>query len=240
MKEVILHARPDRYRDALRADPIGTVLQTLELQAARERPDFEVLFGGGQIARLEQVTDLNGAIADWLQGSDLPQRWDLAACFLMGYWAPPMRADQALVALLLQQLDQMDSEEPGWNELVRALGAASTLMADGAAAGRVRDALRTAVARANPFSIQTGTAAALDAALGAEALQRGGTCPRAVLILLGGTAAHPARTLDDTVAQDRHGALAHDHLSTGGFPDARRRGVVGPLGEFAAGATEGS
>jgi hypothetical protein len=166
VREVILHARPERFRDALRADPIGTVTRTLELQSARERPDFEVLFGAGQIARLEQVADVNSVVADWLRASSVPQRWDVAACFLMGYWARPVRPDPALVTLLLQQLGRMDSNEPGWNELVRALGAAAMRTEDGAVADRVRDALRSAVAWADPSSIQPGTATVLDTVLG--------------------------------------------------------------------------
>src|SRR6516164_8535747 len=63
-------------------------------------------------------------------------------------------------------------------------------------------------------------------------------CPRTVLILLRGAAAHAAGALDDAVAKDRHGALAHDHVSAGGSRDPARRRMLGPLGQLATRAAE--
>lgn len=166
VNEMIVHPRPERFRDAFRSDPAGTITRTLEQQSTRERPDFDVLFGAGQIARQEQVADLNGAIADWLRASELPRRWDLAACFLMGYWALPVRPGPAVAELLLRQLKRMDSDEPGWNELVRALGAAAILTEDSGLADRIRNALRSAVAWADLANIQAGTVSVIDMVLG--------------------------------------------------------------------------
>ena len=40
---------------SLRADPPGVLVDTLEAQAARARPDSEVLIGAGQLARHEAI-----------------------------------------------------------------------------------------------------------------------------------------------------------------------------------------
>jgi hypothetical protein len=84
----------------------------------------------------------------------------------MGYWVTPVDPSEALVALLARQLGQLNSHEPGWNEMLRALSSAAALSTDTAIADRIRAALRSAVARAGHASIQAGTAAALDAVLG--------------------------------------------------------------------------
>ena len=69
------------------------------------------------------------------------------------------------MTLLLHQLGQLDSREAGWNEVMRALSAAAALTPDPIAADAIHAALRMAVARADPASIHSGTAAALRAGL---------------------------------------------------------------------------
>lgn len=162
LNEVIVHPRPQRFRDDLRNDSTHLLVQTLDLQSSRDRADFEVLFGAGQIAREEGVTGVDDLVARWLRESVLPRRWDVGACFLMGYWAEPVEPGDDLVALLLQQLGQMDSGAAGWNEMARALAAAVILSTNSAAIARIRGALRSAVARADPSCIQPGTAAILE------------------------------------------------------------------------------
>src|SRR4051794_35276092 len=61
----------------------------------------------------------------------------------------------------------------------------------------------------------------------------------AALVSLGGAAAAPARADDDPVAQDRHRALAHDHLTAGAESNAPRGRLVGARLQVAAGAAEG-
>jgi hypothetical protein len=164
--EPLVHPRAQSFRNALRNDSAGLLTQTLGAQAARSRPDFEVLYGAGQIARQDGIAGVESVVADWLRMSVSPRRWDVGACFLMGYWVTPVQPNESLVALLVRQLGQLDGRDPGWNEMLRALSAAVALTADSAAADRLRAALRSAVARAGAGSIQAGTAAALDAILG--------------------------------------------------------------------------
>ena len=164
--EPLVHPRAQSFRNALRNDSAGLLTQTLGAQAARSRPDFEVLYGAGQIARQDGIAGVESVVADWLRMSVSPRRWDVGACFLMGYRVTPVQPNESLVALLVRQLGQLDGRDPGWNEMLRALSAAVALTADSAAADRIRAALRSAVARAGAGSIQAGTAAALDAVLG--------------------------------------------------------------------------
>src|SRR5207237_2807774 len=62
--------------------------------------------------------------------------------------------------------------------------------------------------------------------------------PGAVLVLLRGAAADTASADHDAVLQDRHRALAHDHLAAGGRGDAARGRLVGARLHVAAGAAE--
>src|SRR5215472_1008009 len=64
-------------------------------------------------------------------------------------------------------------------------------------------------------------------------LQLRDACPSAVLVLLRGAAADATGALDDTVADDRNRALAHDHVPARRRGNAARRGLVGPFGQFA-------
>ena len=70
-------------------------------------------------------------------------------------------------------------------------------------------------------------------------LWQSGPGPRAILIFLRRAAANPAGANDDPVAQDGHGALAHDHVIALRRRDAPRRGVIGPLRQFATGPAKG-
>src|SRR5215472_8457903 len=65
-------------------------------------------------------------------------------------------------------------------------------------------------------------------------LQLRDACPSAVLVLLRGAAADATGALDDTVADDRNRALAHDHVAARRRGNAARGGLVGPLGQFSA------
>src|SRR6185295_19601506 len=60
----------------------------------------------------------------------------------------------------------------------------------------------------------------------------------AVFVLLRGAAADAAGAFDDAVPDDRHGALAHDHLTARGGGDAARRRLVGARRHLAAGPAE--
>src|SRR5438067_9580978 len=71
--------------------------------------------------------------------------------------------------------------------------------------------------------------------LAAEDLDAG---PGAVLILLRSPAADPASALDDAVADNRHGALAKDHLAAGAGGNPARCRLIGARLQFAAGAAE--
>src|SRR5690349_8047641 len=70
-------------------------------------------------------------------------------------------------------------------------------------------------------------------------LQLRDACPGAVFVLLRGAASNAAGALDDTVADDRDGALAHDHLAAGRGGNAARGRLVRPLAHLATGSTEG-
>src|SRR6266404_7767877 len=63
--------------------------------------------------------------------------------------------------------------------------------------------------------------------------------PGAVFILLRGAAANAAGALDDAVADDRHGTLAHDHLAARGGGYAAGRRLIGAFGHLAARTAEG-
>ena len=82
--EPLVHPRAQSFRNALRNDSAGLLTQTLGAQAARSRPDFEVLYGAGQIARQDGIAGVESVVADWLRMSVSPRRWDVGACFLMG------------------------------------------------------------------------------------------------------------------------------------------------------------
>ncbi len=56
---------------------------------------------------------------------------------------------------------------------------------------------------------------------------------RNVLVLLGGPATDAARAVDHAVADDRHRALARDHVAALGRDDALDDGTAGPLGQLA-------
>src|SRR5262245_34464305 len=60
----------------------------------------------------------------------------------------------------------------------------------------------------------------------------------AVLVFLAGAAADAAGALDRAGADDRHRALAHDHVAAGVRRDATERRMVGALGQRAAGPAE--
>src|SRR5260370_42184241 len=62
----------------------------------------------------------------------------------------------------------------------------------------------------------------------------------AVLVLLRGAAADAAGALDDAVSDDRHRALAHDHLAARGGGDAARRRLIGARRHLAAGPAKSS
>src|ERR1700752_2800053 len=55
---------------------------------------------------------------------------------------------------------------------------------------------------------------------------------RAILVLLRGAAAHAARALDDAVADDRHGALAGNHVAALGVGDALDDRAARALGQL--------
>lgn len=155
--EMILHPLADQFRAGLLRDPGHVLTHTWDIQAGRDRPDFEVLFGAGQITRQEQIAQVEDLLAAWLSASHSPRRWDVAACFLMGYWATPLLPGDALVDLLLRHLEHAGSHSPGWNEVLWALSKAAALSADGARAKRIRDALQAALARADPADVRPGT-----------------------------------------------------------------------------------
>src|SRR6185295_6600968 len=65
-------------------------------------------------------------------------------------------------------------------------------------------------------------------------LELGDARARAVLVLLGRTTAHAARALGHAVPDDRHAALAQDHVAPLRGGDALDDGTAGPLRELAA------
>ena len=62
----------------------------------------------------------------------------------------------------------------------------------------------------------------------------------AILVFLSGPTANAAGTDQDTLAENRHGALAIEHVAAFGRGDAAQGRVIGPGRQIATGASEGS
>lgn len=146
MKEFLIHPRPNLFRDAMRTHPQTAVLDVLRTQAGRPKGDFDVLFGTGQLARLAHAPDPQRPMLEWLRAGDAaPRRWDVAACFLMGFWAPPIIPDEALVSALAARLNASPQRAEGWNELVRALFNALVNSSSPAIIQAIKPAFQTAL-----------------------------------------------------------------------------------------------
>ena len=127
-EEHVIYPRPKE----ITSRPIRLVLPFLvELwnkQLTARVVDFDRLFGAGQLTRQMAIPGVESELRNWLQSHSEQKRWDIAGCFLMGYWRGERAPDRTLIALLLASLEH-DSPTTENDSVICALGAAYDLCA---------------------------------------------------------------------------------------------------------------
>lgn len=170
--EFLVHPRPGPLLALPVPELQAELVRLLDGQATATRADFDVLFGAGQIAFRRRVPGMEITLHDWLLGRpDEGRRYDIVACFLMGYWRGRDAVPEDLVDDLLRGLDLLGSRPGASDALIEALAIAHPRIGPSTQARRV--AARFAALRQGPpgqQAYQASVQASLDAVLGPVAV----------------------------------------------------------------------
>jgi hypothetical protein len=138
--EVLVHPRPETLLSLPVPELQAELVRILDREVGAERADFDVLFGAGQIAFRRRVPGVEIAVQEWLRRRADDRRFDVAACFLMGYWRGRETVSPTLVDDLLPGLDRPMGVPGGADAIVQALAVAFPCL-EPAPAARVRQRL---------------------------------------------------------------------------------------------------
>lgn len=127
-KEFILHPRPKEITDLKSEEVLPFLAGFWDSQATEPVPDFDRLFGAGQLARQLRTAGVEPEMRRWLVGHTNPTRLDVAGCFLMGLWGGASAVDDALVHLLATALSSSPPGGAATDSLIGALGSAFNLV----------------------------------------------------------------------------------------------------------------
>jgi hypothetical protein len=123
-KEFITYPRPLE----ITALPVEKVLPFLvslwDKQYAADKPDFDRLFGAGQLARIHAIAGVEPELQSWLNTRNDSKGWDVVSCFLMGFWRGGQSANVALVDLQVEALETRTLTNTARDVMICALAAA--------------------------------------------------------------------------------------------------------------------
>ena len=159
-KEFIVYPHPKEITTL----PVQAVVPFLEQlwnrSSERAAPDFDRLFGAGQLARLLGIPAVESRLREWLTAHNDLKKWDVAGCFLMGFWRGARTAEGQLVELLVSALEKLNLSSGARDSAVCALAAAHDQVAP-AAAGRIESCFRQLLQRSDIHEYQPTVASAL-------------------------------------------------------------------------------
>ena len=123
-KEFILHPRPMEITGLKNEEVIPFLIRLWDSQVTEPVPDFDSLFGAGQLARQIRTAGVESEMRRWLAGHTNPSRLDVGGCFLMGLWRGASAVDDPLVQLLAKGLSSASPGGAATDSLIGALGTA--------------------------------------------------------------------------------------------------------------------
>jgi hypothetical protein len=127
-EEHIIYPRPKEITSLPVRQVLPFLVELWDRQLKARVVDFDRLFGAGQLTRQMAIPGVESELRDWLQSHSEHKQWDIAGCFLMGYWRGERAADRTLITLLLASLEH-DRPTTEDDSVICALGAAYDLCA---------------------------------------------------------------------------------------------------------------
>jgi hypothetical protein len=123
-KDSIIHPRPEELLPLNEEELTVELVREWDRQLERAPPDLERLLGGGQIAARRGLPGIEERLLSWLQAGTHPRRWDVAGCFLMGFWPRWPEASPTLARQILEGLLRSSTMPGAPDTLIIALASA--------------------------------------------------------------------------------------------------------------------
>ena len=140
--EFIVHPAPDELLALPEAELPRAVRVMWERGARADVPDFDRLVGAGQLARIREVPRVEEELERWLIRPAGSKGFDVAGCFLTGYWPGRQVPHAPLVRRLLDALDGASLEPAARNTVACALAKAHPATTDADLAARAAATFR--------------------------------------------------------------------------------------------------
>lgn len=119
-----IHGRDfERLRGVSLSAILAFIESIWEREAGLHLPDFDELFNAGYTAKNLGIVQTEHQLKEWLKKRDLRNQsnWDVAGCFLVGYWPARPRVDEELFGILLRALEIGGLQESPRDTLIVAL-----------------------------------------------------------------------------------------------------------------------
>jgi len=97
----------EKLRTLLPSDLLESIATIWEDERTKSMPDFDCLITAARMSKRIAPFQVQSRLKEWLQHYDEYEQnvWDVAGCFLMGYWPGEENVYEELVEILLRVLE---------------------------------------------------------------------------------------------------------------------------------------
>ena len=167
--EFIMHPRPAEVLDVSEAGFPGYLTQVLDKHVSLEVPDFDRLFGTGQLTRMRGINRIEALVLAWLERHPSAKGADTVASFLGGYWAGDRPVLVPLFCRLVTALAKLGSGEPAFDTLTIAIGMSYARVDSADARDGAEQAFEAIRAKSRGQTLQPSVVRAMDQVLASRA-----------------------------------------------------------------------
>lgn len=167
--EFITHPRPAEVLDVPEAGFASYLTQVLDKHVSLEVPDFDRLFGTGQLTRIRGIDCVEALVLAWLERHQSAQGADTVASFLGGYWTGDRPILVPLFCRLVTALAELGSGEPAFDTLTIAIGMSYGRVDSANARDDAERAFEAIRARSRGRTLQPSVVRAIDQVLAGRA-----------------------------------------------------------------------